>query len=89
MVAAFILSLFGLVGFIASMCIIVRHYWRKPAVEAPLHDGMYHLHFVGHNDQTGAAVYDIIASDEDSDNGGNGHEFVEPADAPSTDRLAL
>ena len=64
MITAFILSLFGLLGFIASMCTVVYLFWRQPKKEIPLPDGTYHIHFIGQNPRTGAPIYDVDQVDE-------------------------
>lgn len=59
-----VLMILGLVGFIASMCLVVYLLWRKPHMEEPLPDGQYRMHFVGHNKQTGAPIYDVTELDD-------------------------
>ncbi len=60
------LMIAGLVGFIASMCIILYHFWRRPKQDEALPDGQYHIHFMGHNKHTGAPIYDVEQTHEDT-----------------------
>ena len=62
---AFALYVLGLLGFIASMCLVVYFFWRKPAKDTPLPDGHYHIHFKGYNQKTGAPIYQVDQEDED------------------------
>lgn len=61
-----ILSILGLLGFIAAMCVVVYLFWRRPKPETPLPEGNYHIKCVGINKSTGAAVYDVTDLDDKS-----------------------
>lgn len=64
MIAAIILSLFGLVSFVISMVAIVYIFWKKPKDE-PLPTGLYRIRVIGRNPVSGALVYDMeqVSSD--------------------------
>ncbi len=64
-IAAWILSFFGLVGFITSMCVVVYLFWRRPKTEEPLPSGTYHVKVASVNQKTGAAVYEFEILDPD------------------------
>ncbi len=55
----FVLMVVGLIGFVVSMCVVVYLFYKRPAKEEALPDGQYHIHFMGHNKQTGAPIYDV------------------------------
>ncbi len=60
-----VLMILGLVGFIASMCLVVYFFWRRPTKDTPLPDGQYHIHFKGYNQRTGAPIYQVDQLEED------------------------
>ena len=72
MIGVFILYLFGLIGFVAAMCVIIYFFWRRSKDE-PLPDGDYHIKFAGYNNVTGDPEYDMtLISDQDIATTGKG-----------------
>ena len=59
MITAFVLSVLGLIGFVASMCVVVYLFWRRPKGQAPVADGYYRLRTVGRSIRTGEPVCDF------------------------------
>lgn len=56
---ALVLSIVGCAGMIGVIGFGIYLAFRKPKLEEPLPDGIYHLHVKGRNRLTGAALYDL------------------------------